>query len=84
MPIPPRGSRRPSAFASTAVDALEPFAHAFTHFTLEVTPWLVEAKGAPPAARRGVHDVASLQEAAAAALPAPVKKLLARLPRRDA
>jgi A/G-specific adenine glycosylase len=66
------------------VEALERFAHAFTHFTLEVTPWLVRAKGGAHAAGEAFAMWLPLQEAAAAALPAPVKKLLAGLaaPRR--
>ena len=63
------------------LDALEPFTHAFTHFTLGVTPWLVRLKGAAPAAGEAFTMWLALQEADAAALPAPVKKLLARLPR---
>lgn len=62
-----------------AVEALEPFTHAFTHFTLAVTPWLVTVKGA---ARAGAEPAAMwlpLQEAGGAALPAPIKKLLAGL-----
>ncbi|MDH5263240.1 MAG: A/G-specific adenine glycosylase [Betaproteobacteria bacterium] len=63
------------------VDALEPFAHAFTHFTLAVTPWRVRVKGA--AAREGGRPSSwlALRDAPGAALPAPVKKLLARLAR---
>ena len=61
------------------VEALEPFRHAFTHFTLAVTPWLVRVKGR--AARAGEPGMAwlPLQEAQEAALPAPVKGLLGRL-----
>jgi A/G-specific adenine glycosylase len=61
------------------VDSLEPFAHAFTHFTLEVVPWLVKAGRGAKAAQGTSTMWLPLQEAAAAALPSPVKKLLARL-----
>ncbi len=61
------------------VEALEPFRHAFTHFTLAVTPWLVRVKGrAARAGEPGTHWL-PLQEAREAALPAPVKVLLGRL-----
>ncbi|MCM2328671.1 MAG: A/G-specific adenine glycosylase [Lysobacter sp.] len=63
------------------VEALEPFRHAFTHFTLAVTPWLVRVRGR--AARAGEPGTAwlALQESQEAALPAPVKVLLGRLAR---
>jgi A/G-specific adenine glycosylase len=64
-----------------AVEPLEPFAHAFTHFTLGVTPWLVRVKGSAPVARKTASMWLPLHEASAAALPAPVKKLLANLTR---
>lgn len=64
-----------------AVEELEPFTHAFTHFTLGVTPWLVSVKGALPVVGESFAMWLALHEAPAAALPAPVKKLLARLPR---
>ena len=58
---------------------LPAFAHAFTHFTLEVTPWLLRPE-------RGGHIVASraatwlpLADVAGAALPSPVRKLLQSL-----
>jgi A/G-specific adenine glycosylase len=60
------------------VEALEPFTHAFTHFTLGVTPWLVRA-GGPGPSREPFAMWLALQEAPQAALPAPVKRLLARL-----
>ena len=63
-------------------EALEPFSHAFTHFTLEAVPWLVRARGDPEATGESRAAWLPLQEASAAALPAPVKKLLAAL--RDA
>ncbi len=65
--------------AVEGVEALAPFSHAFTHFTLEATPWLVKAKAGAMAAREPLTAWLPLQEAAGAALPAPVKKLLASL-----
>jgi A/G-specific adenine glycosylase len=62
-----------------SVDAMEPFEHAFTHFTLEVAPWRVRLKkGTRIAEGRGATWM-PLADLAGAALPAPVRKLLARL-----
>jgi A/G-specific adenine glycosylase len=60
----PRGAR-----------ALEPIEHGFTHFRLRIHPLLVENRGQSPIAGRWLK----LEEAERAALPAPVKTLLARL-----
>jgi A/G-specific adenine glycosylase len=64
------------------VEKLEPFTHAFTHFTLAVTPWLVRVKSSQKEASESLAMWLPLLEAATAALPAPVKSLLLRL--RDA
>jgi A/G-specific adenine glycosylase len=65
--------------AIASKSALPPFEHAFTHFTLEVTPWLVRPRrGAAIAASRAATWLA-LSELGGAALPAPVRKLLLRL-----
>jgi len=62
-----------------AADAwpLAPFEHAFTHFTLEVSPWRIRLA---PAHRPSTCDRPSiwlpLSEVSGAALPSPVKKLL--------
>ena len=78
---PARACAATTACASTAVEALEPFAHAFTHFTLAVTPWLVRVEGRRWRRRGSRSRCGSrLQDAQDAALPAPVKQLLARLP----
>jgi A/G-specific adenine glycosylase len=67
---------RALGLAAASSEALPPFEHAFTHFTLEVTPWLVRAaRPAPIAAEHGATWLA-FSELAGAALPAPVKKLL--------
>ena len=60
----PRGAR-----------ALEPIEHGFTHFRLRIHPLLVENRGQSPITGRWLK----LEEAERAALPAPVKTLLARL-----
>jgi A/G-specific adenine glycosylase len=61
--------------AAAAEQPLARFDHAFTHFTLEVTPWLLRPRGAATLAeRRGTW--LALSELAGAALPSPVRKLL--------
>jgi A/G-specific adenine glycosylase len=72
--------RREYGLRVEAVEELEPFRHAFTHFTLAVKPWLVRVKGGLAPAREPFATWLALQEAPGAALPAPVKRLLARLP----
>jgi len=64
-----------------SVEALAPFTHAFTHFTLRVTPWLLWTRRRGKSAAQAQAMWLALQEAQAAALPAPVKRLLERLPR---
>ncbi|WP_459616795.1 A/G-specific adenine glycosylase [Bordetella sp. 2513F-2] len=56
------------------------FSHTFTHFRLHVQPWYVPVK-TPPALRDSARAErwVGVQELAAVALPAPVKKLLAGL-----
>jgi A/G-specific adenine glycosylase len=61
------------------VQPLEPFEHAFTHFTLEVTPWRVRARDASALAEGKAATWLPLSELAGAALPSPVRKLLAKL-----
>ena len=55
---------------------LPPFEHAFTHFTLEVTPWLIEGTRAAPTAAEQATLWLPLSDLAGAALPAPVRTLL--------
>jgi A/G-specific adenine glycosylase len=87
LPEAPAGSDPAAWVAKTlglrveGVDALEPFMHAFTHFTLAVTPWLVRVKDSRQSAGEANAIWLPLQEAGTAALPAPVKSLLARIPR---
>ncbi len=60
---------------------LAPFEHAFTHFTLEVSPWLVHARRPRDRAAEGGTIWLPLAEVSSAALPAPVKRLLQGLAR---
>jgi A/G-specific adenine glycosylase len=58
------------------LERLEPFEHAFTHFTLEVEPWRVRIRKAARLAEGRPATWMPLADIAGAALPAPVKKLL--------
>lgn len=61
------------------VQALEPFEHAFTHFTLEVAPWRMRVRKATALAEGKAATWLPLSELAGAALPSPVRKLLATI-----
>jgi A/G-specific adenine glycosylase len=62
--------------AARTVSALDPFEHGFTPFTLEVTPWRIDARR-PARARSGrAGSWLALQDVDGAALPSPVKRLL--------
>jgi A/G-specific adenine glycosylase len=61
--------------APAGAKALAPIEHAFTHFRLRILPLLREVKRAPARSGRWLR----IEEAEGAALPAPVKTLLARL-----
>jgi A/G-specific adenine glycosylase len=60
--------------------ALPLLTHAFTHFTLEATPWLVKVRRPARLPADRERQWLDLGEAPEAALPAPVKQLLATLP----
>jgi A/G-specific adenine glycosylase len=61
------------------VTPLAPFQHAFTHFTLEVTPWRIDARRMVEAVTEPGTTWLSVDEIPGAALPSPVKRLLRRL-----
>ncbi len=61
------------------VHALAPFEHAFTHFTLEVTPWRVRAQRATRLAEGRAGAWFALDDLHGAALPSPVRRLLAAI-----
>ena len=76
---PAAALQRDWGLAAAETQPMPPFAHAFTHFTLEVAPWRIRlARGAKVA-----HDKAAiwmpLADVPGAALPSPVKKLLLAL-----
>jgi A/G-specific adenine glycosylase len=59
---------------AASVEPLEPFAHAFTHFTLDVEPWRVQVKTRQR--RKPGFTWLALSDLAGAALPSPVRRLL--------
>ncbi len=67
-----------SAFPVRSMKKLAPFEHGFTHFRLRVQPLLYELKSEPAVAGLWLD----LDDAMAAAVPAPVRKLLGRLHER--
>jgi A/G-specific adenine glycosylase len=58
------------------IEPLEPFEHAFTHYTLEVEPLRVEVRRPPALAVERATTWLPLSELTGAALPSPVRKLL--------
>ncbi len=64
---------------AASVEPLPAFEHAFTHFTLEVQPWRVRPKKAVAVHEGRPAMWMPLAEVAGAALPSPVKKLLAKI-----
>jgi A/G-specific adenine glycosylase len=65
--------------AASEVRPLAPFEHAFTHFTLEVTPWRIRARRAKRLAQGKAGQWVPLEDLAGAALPSPVRRLLASI-----
>ena len=62
-------------------EALPPIAHGFTHFALTMHPQRLGARQAPPSrAKRRASSGSRRDDALAAALPAPIRKLLRSLP----
>jgi len=58
---------------------LEALEHGFTHFRLRIRPLLCEVASRAPRAESPGRLWIDLTDAAGAAVPAPVRKLLARL-----
>jgi len=88
--LPETGDADAAAIAAAAArygveaadcEPLAPFEHAFTHFTLALEPWLVRAAAVTPAAFEPARMWLPLDDAADAALPAPVKRLIRSLAR---
>jgi A/G-specific adenine glycosylase len=62
-----------------APELLEPLAHGFTHFRLDIQPLLCRVTRLQPAAHEAGRVWLSLEEARSAAIPVPVRKLIVRL-----
>lgn len=66
--------------AAAAAEEMPALTHAFTHFRLTLRPWRCPVEAPPPAAADiADHEWIDLAAHASAALPTPVKKLLAGL-----
>jgi A/G-specific adenine glycosylase len=76
---PAEALERDWGMAAADVSALQPFEHAFTHYTLEVAPWRIRlARGAKLMEGKPAMWM-PLDEVSGAALPSPVKRLLTSL-----
>lgn len=64
------------------MQALAPIQHGFTHFKLEITPYLIHLQQRHPFVSQLEHQWLDQADVALAALPAPVKKLLLGLVER--
>jgi A/G-specific adenine glycosylase len=69
-------------FGINEIDAheLPPLTHGFTHFTLEIAPWRIDLPAVPRTLAEPAWQWLELERIAAAALPAPVRKILEKLP----
>ena len=76
---PARALKRDWGLDAASPCALPAFEHAFTHFTLEVTPWLLRPRRLGTLARDRAATWLALSDLAGAALPSPVRKLLLAL-----
>ena len=65
------------------VEKLPTIAHGFTHFKLDIRPLHVRVSALVPHAAEPGHVWLSLDEARGAAIPAPVKRILAQLNASD-
>ncbi len=65
--------------AAAEASPLAAFEHAFTHFTLEVEPWRIRLARGTKLAQGKPAMWLPLSDVKSAALPSPVKKLLASL-----
>jgi A/G-specific adenine glycosylase len=76
---PARVLEREWGLTPASASALATFEHAFTHFTLEVTPWLLHPLRRATLATDRPATWLPLSDLAGAALPAPVRKLLKKM-----
>lgn len=59
-----------------AIRRMPPVEHAFTHFRLTLRPWLATVESVAPTAAESGRRWLSVTDAAVAAVPAPIRKLL--------
>ncbi|MFM2397705.1 MAG: hypothetical protein RLZZ144_955 [Pseudomonadota bacterium] len=64
---------------SSAIEALPPFVHVFTHFKLHINPWLIQLQRKPKLAAEPGTIWLIVDEALNAAIPKPVRTLLESL-----
>jgi A/G-specific adenine glycosylase len=76
---PVRALKTGWGLAAPRAQALPAFEHAFTHFTLEVTPWLLRPRASAARAAERSAIWLPLSELAGAALPSPIRRLLHEL-----
>jgi A/G-specific adenine glycosylase len=76
---PARALKKAWGIDAGSTQALAPFEHAFTHYTLEVTPWLLRPRRAGALAAQREATWLALSDLDGAALPAPIRKLLKRI-----
>jgi len=72
----PREALAAWGLEARAIEPMAPFEHAFTHFTLVVTPWRAEVGAAGTLAAEREAMWLALGDLDGAALPSPVRKLL--------
>jgi A/G-specific adenine glycosylase len=61
----------------SVVRELPPLTHSFTHFTLELTPWRIELPAPPHLLAEPGWDWLDFGQIASAALPSPIRRILA-------
>jgi A/G-specific adenine glycosylase len=74
---PVRALKEGWGLAARSARGLAPFEHVFTHFTLEVTPWLLRPRTQDTRVSERRVIWLPLADLAGAALPSPVRRLLA-------
>ncbi|MDQ8020194.1 MAG: A/G-specific adenine glycosylase [Moraxellaceae bacterium] len=73
-------AQRRFGIAAADATALPPLRHSFTHFTLTLTPWLIELPKLPRMASDDSLYWADADTLPSLGLPAPIKRLLADVP----
>lgn len=69
--------------ATAAIEALPPFVHVFTHFKLQINPWLIQLKRQPLLVAESGTIWLAMDDALNAAIPKPVRTLLENLLRKN-